>query len=30
VLDRTLGNEAYHLAQIADGVADRGIVDLLH
>lgn len=29
VLDRTLGNQAYHLARIADGVADRGIVELL-
>ncbi|WP_370617108.1 acyl-CoA dehydrogenase family protein [Mumia qirimensis] len=30
VLERTLGNEAYHLAQIADDIADRGIVELLH
>ncbi|MGH1564479.1 acyl-CoA dehydrogenase family protein [Mumia sp. DW29H23] len=30
VLDRTLGNEAYHLGQIAGGIPDRGIVELLH
>lgn len=30
ILERTLGNEAYHLGQIAQGIADRGIVELLH